>query len=349
VPHVRTEITEITTGLAMLGYSSLSAALAARPPEMRGVDDGLWTRIEHRHREGAHAAEFAAAWANGIAFSLADDGLRGRRPLTVEWKGPYRQPGYDLMPADLRIDHVYLVSCKYLSKILFNASPSFLFDRLLADRKGGGLDWYLDVAPQAYLDLYREVRRALGGDVPLPENPKNLDPVARERLRRVLVGSWPGDAAGAYRAFSGDIANASARRWQRALEARNGHEEMLWRLLRLSGAPYFVLGASGRGSLRLRIYTPWDWRNEFGLKAFDVWGDAAAGQPIVRWRAVVERHTHRDEVAVDGHVEIRWSHGRFGGHPEAKVYLDTAHEHVPGYAPLVAGCALPARQLDLAL
>ena len=35
-----------------------------------------------------------------------------------------------------------------------------------------------------------------------------------------------------------------------------------------------------------------------------------------------------------GHVEVRWSHGRFCGPPEAKVYLDTPHADVPGYFPL---------------
>jgi hypothetical protein len=37
---------------------------------------------------------------------------------------------------------------------------------------------------------------------------------------------------------------------------------------------------------------------------------------------------------VEGHVEIRWSHGRFASPPEAKVYLDTPHHQVPGYWPL---------------
>ena len=32
-----------------------------------------------------------------------------------------------------------------------------------------------------------------------------------------------------------------------------------------------------------------------------------------------------------GHVEIRWSHGRFAQPPEAKVYLDTAMAELPGY------------------
>lgn len=37
---------------------------------------------------------------------------------------------------------------------------------------------------------------------------------------------------------------------------------------------------------------------------------------------------------VKGHVEIRWSHGRFNGPPEAKVYLDTPFDQVPGYWPI---------------
>jgi hypothetical protein len=41
-----------------------------------------------------------------------------------------------------------------------------------------------------------------------------------------------------------------------------------------------------------------------------------------------------EERTVEGHVELRWSHGRFSGPPEAKVYLDTPHEQVPGYHPL---------------
>ena len=50
----------------------------------------------------------------------------------IEWKGAHRAPGDEVVPADLRVDHVYLVSCKYLSRIVVNASPHHLFDRLLA-------------------------------------------------------------------------------------------------------------------------------------------------------------------------------------------------------------------------
>ena len=120
---------------------------------------------------------------------------------------------------------------------------------------------------------------------------------------------------------------------------------MVWRLLRLQAAPYFVLGATVAGEpLRYRVGTPWDFRSRFAVKSFDAWPDSA-GQPMVRWRAeVTERATDRGEPdprlpldrrrVIEGHVEIRWTHGRFSGAPEAKVHLDTHPHEVPGYFPL---------------
>ena len=104
---------------------------------------------------------------------------------------------------------------------------------------------------------------------------------------------------------------------------------MLWRLLRLSPAPYFVLGSSDDGPLRLRIGTPWDWRQSFTLQSLTI-EPAAAGQPRVDWTALaLERATGVVREAA-GHVEVRWAHGRFSS-VEAKIYLDTPHATVPGY------------------
>jgi hypothetical protein len=108
---------------------------------------------------------------------------------------------------------------------------------------------------------------------------------------------------------------------------------MLWRLLRMGSAPYFVLGSSATRSLRLRIATPWDWKQRFRLVRFEVFPQAG-GQPRVGWLASVRAHDSGQLHEVAGHVEVRWSHGRFGGLPEAKGYLDTHHHLVPGYFPL---------------
>lgn len=67
--------------------------------------------------------------------------------------------------------------------------------------------------------------------------------------------------------------------------------------------------------------------------AFDVRPSQRA-QPEVEWQVSVQEKRTLREVLVTGHVEVRWSHGKFAQPPEAKVYLDTPHHLVPGYWPL---------------
>jgi hypothetical protein len=386
VPNLRTMVTELGTGLGMLGDDHLDVVLSARSPVMRSLSPDDWERLSSVRAGGAYDAEFHAAWLNGRFFLAARDGLRGRRPEVVEWKGAVRGSGDEVAPVDLRIDHVYLVSCKYMSKILFNASPTHVFDSLLVGgpaRPGRGLggEWYAEVAPVQYQYLYDVVRMAvLDGDtrgttpaVPqpprdtaergtvalpgfeertpdghagsvarhseaalreLPARAADLTAAHRAALAARLRSGWPTKARDAYRALSDEVSRASVSRWHRSLAAgASAGEAMLWRLLRMGSAPYFVLGSSVSQSLRLRIATPWDWKQRFGLAGFEVFPQEG-GQPRVGWLATVKERASGQLHEVAGHVEVRWSHGRFGGFPEAKGYLDTHHHLVPGYFPL---------------
>ncbi|HEX7095044.1 MAG TPA: hypothetical protein VF183_04135, partial [Acidimicrobiales bacterium] len=267
------------------------------------------------------------------------DGLRGRPVWRLEWKGGHKPPGYEQIPADLRVDHVYLVSCKYGSSILHNVAPAHLFDRRLAERRRGSAvaDWYAVVAPEAYQELYLACRDAIGdGAGDLPDSVVALAPSHRDHLKARLRGrSWPDGVERIYREFSHAVALRSVERWKAALPDSLAREEMLWRLLRLQAAPYFVLGAAADGSpLRYRVDTPWDFRARYQARSFDAWPDPA-GQPLVRWRADVYDRLGDVVRPVEGRVEIRWSHGRFGGAPEAKVLLDTHPHEVTGYVALV--------------
>jgi hypothetical protein len=418
VPSDRTTVTEIGTGLGMLGLPDVESAVRSRTPVMRSLSPEMWDHLERLRAGAAYDAEFHAAWANGQAFLGAKDGLRGRQPEVVEWKGTGRAPGDEVAPIDLRVDHVYLVSCKYLSDILFNVAPAGVFDSLLAsgsrsagrdahDGLPGGRDWYAEVAPAEYQALYECVRCAAiaapeagsgaalaprpkpvrggtirgavslpgmdarvevpGGaeagdaaaDAPrtagtpaaaplsvrrdLPGRAVELSSAQRDALALWLRAGWPAGAKERYTALSDAVARASTRRWEVALgtggdrparrsagAAGAAGEAMLWRLLRIGSAPYFVLGSSSTRSLRLRIATSWDWRQQYRLLSFAV-EPQPGGQPRVGWEATVRDRTSDELHAVEGHIEVRWSHGRFGGPPEAKGYLDTSHHRVPGY------------------
>jgi hypothetical protein len=407
MPSDRTTVTELGTGLGMLDLTDVDTAVRVRPATMHSVSPEMWERLAGLRDGGAYDLEFHAAWANGRAFLAALDGLRGRLPRIIEWKGTGRAPGDEVAPIDLRVDHVYLVSCKYLSNILFNVSPFNVFDALLSGassrstrvgrgsrgtREGlavGG-DWFADVAPVEYQALYETVRTAAlsgspgvmarstrasalrpiarstavesrrpvalpglgdagmeaapvvsGPGVPasplrdLPERAADLTSAQRDALGMWLRTGWPAGARELYARLSESVARASARRWEAALAdggatSRGSGEAMLWRLLRIGSAPYFVLGSSASRSLRLRVATSWDWRQHYRLLSIAVEAQAG-GQPRVGWEATVRDRVSNELHVVGGHIEVRWSHGRFGGLPEAKGYLDTPHHRVPGY------------------
>ncbi len=397
MPNLRTMVTELGTGLGMLGLDDLDRVLATRPPAMRSLSPEHWDQLGAVRAGGLYDAEFHAAWENGRAFLAAQDGLRARLPVVVEWKGAVRGAGDEVAPVDLRIDHVYLVSCKYLSNILFNVSPAHVFDDLLVGGQGrrargrngsgtagagGTLDWFAEVAPGLYQYLYDIVRQAVqdaGSQGPasgrarvvgpaghttapslpglgpadssepvgaaverhsadelrhLPMQALDLTTAQRVSLGRFLSSGWPAEAKAAYEELSSAVATASVSRWRTALSGgASAAEAMLWRLLRMGSTPYFVLGSSATRSLRLRIATPWDWRQLYSLTGLEIFPQEG-GQARVGWIAHVRERASGRHVDLGGHVEVRWSHGRFGGPPEAKGYLDTPHHLVPGYFPL---------------
>lgn len=338
MPPLRTELTEVTTGLAMLGLGDLDWALDARPAQLVGLVPAQWDRLVASREAGTHHVDFARAWGNGLAFLRAEEGLRGRVPARIEWKGPDKLPLTSDVPADLRVDRVYLVSCKYLSKVLHNLAPAGLFDGGLRGATPKAGDWFSAVAPTELQSFYGAVRDAVGdvGRRHLPDRAVDLARPGRDMLKAALSRALPEAAGDAYATFTRAVAERSADRWAAELGDRAERERLLWRLLRLGGVPYFVLGASTSAAppLRLRIDTAWDWQQRYRLRAFEVWPEPA-GQAVVRWQASVADREAGTDVSVRGHVEVRWSHGRFSGNPEAKVYLDTPYPLVPGYHPLV--------------
>ena len=77
----------------MTGHASLDEALDARPESMVSLAPEHWSLLERANRGGAHRLDFFTAFSNGQAFLRADNGLRNRLPISIEWKGSQRAPG----------------------------------------------------------------------------------------------------------------------------------------------------------------------------------------------------------------------------------------------------------------
>jgi len=97
-----------------------------------------------------------------------------------------------------------------------------------------------------------------------------------------------------YAALVEQVALASTHRWRDAIGTTGGdavatppHRER----------PYFVLGASAKGFMRLRIATPWDWRSTFELRKLSI-EPRPGGQPMIAWEAIVRRRSDGNEIPV---------------------------------------------------
>ncbi len=331
MPGIRTEITEITTGLAMLGYQDITRALEVRPRHITHVDEAVFDRLEEAWTSERYRSDFEAAWSNGSVFARSPLGLRGRPPWTLEWKGHHRpaSKSIETIPADLRVDHVYLISCKYGSQILHNAGPAALFDHCLASTGPvARSNWFETISPDAFREVWRPYFDDLG--LPATTTPSTLTSGDRENLKAALTTDALDTESDVYREFVRDVSIRSADRWRRRVRSSSERAEMYWRLLRMQAAPYYVLGATRAAEpLRYRVGTPWDFAQRYTIAELDI-APGHRGQPSVDWTARMtdfEGRSHR----VDGHVEVRWSHGKLTGSPEAKVYLDTPPPDVPGY------------------
>lgn len=332
MPAVRTEITEIVTGLAMLGYQDVQRALEVRPRHIAHVDEPVFAGLDTAWASGDYAVEFATAWDNGAAFARSPLGLRGRPPWSLEWKG-HQKPAskmIETIPADLRVDHVYLISCKYGSRILHNAGPIALFDHHLAPiGPVSRVDWFELVAPDAFRSVWEPVFSSVG--MATTTTPSSTTQHERQLIKQALDARPIVTTSPEYQAFVAEVSIASAQRWRVRLTTGAARHELYWRLLRMQAAPYFVLGSRHDGSpMRYRIGTPWDFQRRYSVRDLAI-SAGSRGQPWVDWRATVDDRHQSTTCEVVGHVEVRWSHGKLNGSPEAKVYLDTDWTCVPGY------------------
>ena len=346
MPDDRTTITELATALGTTGAGSLQEAIAERPGNL-DINDESWERLERIHDSGLHDGVAFAAFSNGVFFAGDAAGLNGRTPQLIEWSGDRRIPGDQAIPADLLIDRVYMISCKYLSQILHNTAPARVFNEILGPSpQASHPDWFAKVAPRQHRALYGSVIELLGL-ADMPETPGELDSSQRGRLRAAFRErggrGMPAELRGEYGALIERVSKRSANKWRKALREPAQQERVLWRLLRIYSSTYYILGIDPRRAMRLRVVTPWEWRQAFEIRSFRVEADGR-GQPRVNWTARYRERSDGRPGEVRGHVEIRWSHRPFCGPPEAKIYLDTRHDEVPGYVQLDGRTRGPAHE-----
>lgn len=340
----RTRLTELATAVGLVLDSAVPEASDLDDLEIPGIERDTWWPELHSALSGPPGGVELArrAISNGQAFR--SQVLEGRMPRRIEWTGSSRTTWTSDIPRDLSVDGVWFIQAKFDSTCVLNTSPASLADSLLADDGvATRASWYEQVALPELAAYYDVVRRGVDGSslwgmegVELPADVRDLDGSHRRVLKEAMRGTTPDPAEeAAYAELSRAVSIETALRWQHRLRAATASQQtqMLFRMLRIAGGPYWLLGTKGATLVRLAVVDTRTWRDRHRLRSFEVTA-ARVGQPQVDWRAVVTDARNGGDVVVEGHCEIRWSHGKLQGNPECKVQVDTPLAALPGYDPM---------------
>lgn len=341
----RTRLTEVGTAVGMADGAASGWVHDLSSLEVPGLPREVWAPVVVPVANSSSSRErdlLLRALDNGRAFR--HHVLRGRRPDRIEWSGASRQTWTSDIPRDLTVDGVWFIQAKFDSTCVLNTSPAAVVDSLLADDGvATRRSWYEEVALEELQDYYAQVRLrvahqrhgALSHDDELPRDVRDLTTADRGILKSVLRATAPDPREDeAYARLCHAVSVETARRWEHRLRASTAAQrtQLVLRMLRIAGGPYWVLGVKGTTPIRLSVTDARTWREHHTLRSFDV-RPARAGQPQVDWRAEIrdaEGTTHH----IDGCCEIRWSHGKLSGNPECKVQVHTPMAGLPGYGPM---------------
>lgn len=260
----------------------------------------------------------------------------------LRWCGPQKQAKSDSGAKDLIAANM-AISIKANSNVVYNLSPSHLFESLSqgsapVDRSE---NWYLRIDPLGYQELYAFVR-----NIRLERFPATVDEFEhvaskrdREQLQSEIAKLNDGEKEEfekKYLAMCHRVAETSAKLFNNNISiamrgpSRNAIvQDMVRHLFRLDFFEYITAGVNDNREYAIKMPSLSQWTREWQIIDIKTIPDLNRGQSvvdlIVRYRNKKETTDHEAKFQ----AQIRWSHGKFGQSPEAKLYRRFKWSEIP--------------------
>jgi DNA modification methylase len=253
----------------------------------------------------------------------------------IKWLGPQKQARTDSGVQDLSAANIS-ISVKAGSNILFNLSPSHIFESMPqgsvpADRSE---NWFLRTNPGDFQDLYASVR-----DIRLdhlPASATEFEHTARSADRdelqseiAKLTGSEKAKFESCYKAMCRKTSEISASMFNENYKnsmsggSKNAVIEYLVRnLFRLDSVEYILAGIAGSREYVIKMPSLSHWKREWEIVDIQAHPDLSRKQSVVLLTVCYKNKQSGTSYNAQFHIEIRWSHRKFCGAPEAKLYKD---------------------------
>lgn len=348
MPTAKTESTELAVSFGLLNIEPFGPEVSTAPID---YNQG---KLNH-HFEGSllqgkylsFSQEFRRAPGLYRQFFNLGLHLRNCYPLFnnlthLTWSGPKQQAATTSASKDIIAANIP-ISVKNESNVVLNPSPYNLFVTIPSGQMPASHadNWYITADPSGISNLYRFARANSGLDLP-EDYPSFEETIHRERRDdfQDAIGRFSGDVKAEflsiYQAMCRRVAEYSAQLFNQNYASASGTnrrsallENLVKQFFRVNSVPYILAGLDNRKPFALEIPDLTAWKQNWRLVEVSARPDLTRKQSVVNIGVTVERKELRQRFPLSFHVEIRWSHGKFCGNPEAKLYKEFDWADVP--------------------
>lgn len=340
MPTQKTIATEVSVILGLLDTNWQSVCYDKLPEELKA------SFSEDHYRQAADFYKKDPFLCNSL--TEAGKNLRLHVPelssiAKIEWKGPSRLARSVISSQDILVNNIP-ISVKVESNVVYNLSPKNMFIAIpsgFLPSSDVGENWYIKTAYDSFNRLYLIMKDALG----LPysavsEFEEKASKGERKRIQKFLNLNQKGgiydDFMATYTMMCREAAKKSAEIFNDNISLslkehpKALHEVIAKIFLRLNGIPYLLVCMEKDTVSSLWVPDLTTFLRQY--KIFDVvaQADSTRKQSVVN---ILLRYKDKNKSSenLSYHVEIRWSHGKFCGNPEAKLYKHFLWKEVPGF------------------
>jgi len=259
----------------------------------------------------------------------------------VAWTGTEKLAAGSSVAKDILIKNANLrVSVKENADVYINGSPEKIFQMIPSGFFGQtvrGADWFITTA-DIELDSYF---LACGGNlIKGCKNASDFYSLIERKQRKVfgkkvkaLHDSNNANVIKAYASLCEKVSKESAKIFNSNLSSSLAAKkrillEIFKFFFKLNSVEYILAGVEKNKPFAVSLIPIDQWIKEYEFKGV-VALPLSKGQAEVLLRFSFRNKTKKHSFDLDARVEIRWSHGKFCGNPEAKVYKTWEYSQLP--------------------
>ncbi len=268
----------------------------------------------------------------------------GVHALRIEWTGNEKTSAMSAVAKDIYIQNLNLrLSIKESADVFINASPDKIFEHMPFGEfahSSRGVDWFLSVASKEFNDYFL----ACGGlehtgfshveDFYHQTKRKERD-VFSDHVT-LLHKKKEKPVLNAYKHLCQKVSAESSRIFnenlthylQKNKNKSNALQPIFHYFFRINGVRYILAGTDKKKPFALYMNPTDVWNKSYefmGIHAMPL----DKGQPeVLLLFSFKNKHT-LETFTLDLKVEIRWSHGKFCGNPEGKIYKKWQYATLP--------------------